>query len=273
MQLVDRSSVKYLMEIASINPSKDKGQNFLVDVEISKKIVNLLKNNADSRLIEVGPGLGSLTYHLENKVDKLTVIDVDERIVNYLSSEVKESTEIIFGDALKYGFSNFEYVISNIPYNITKDLIVHLLISARNAKQFVFMCQKENFAHFNDVSGSEYGPASVLIHLLGNIKKQFDVKPSSFVPSPKCQSTVFTIDRNNDYDFDLTVKTYKVASKLFLQRRKTILNNLSSLINKDDAIKILETLNIGVILRPEEISPVQFYELTKLLLEKGYNNV
>ena len=261
------------MEIASINPSKDKGQNFLVDVEISKKIVNLLKNNADSRLIEVGPGLGSLTYHLENKVNILTVIDVDERIVNYLSSEVNESTEIIFGDALKYDFSNYEYVISNIPYNITKDLIVHLLISARNAKQFVFMCQKENFAHFNDVSGSEYGPASVLIHLLGNIKKQFDVKPSSFVPAPKCQSTVFTIDRNNDYDFDLAAKTYKVASKLFLQRRKTILNNLSSLIKKDDAIKILETLNIDVILRPEEISPVQFYELTKLLLEKGYNNV
>ena len=273
MQLVDRSSVKYLMEIANINPTKDKGQNFLVDVEISKKIVNLLKNKADSRLIEVGPGLGSLTYHLENKVNNLTVIDIDERIVNYLSNEVKESTNIIFGDALKYDFSSYEYVISNIPYNITKDLIVHLLISAKNAKEFVFMCQKENYAHFNDVSGSEYGPASVLIHLLGNIKKQFDVKPSSFVPAPKCQSTVFTIDRNNDYDFDTVAKTYKVVSKLFLSRRKTILNNLSSIVSKEDAIKILESLNIGVILRPEEISPDKFYELTKLLLEKGYQNV
>ena len=273
MQLVDRSSVKYLMEIANINPSKDKGQNFLVDVEISKKIVNLLKNDADSHLIEVGPGLGSLTYHLENKVNNLTVIDIDERIVNYLSSEVKNTTNIIFGDALKYDFSNYEYVISNIPYNITKDLIVHLLISAKNAKQFVFMCQKENFYHFYDTNGSEYGPASVLIHLLGNIKKEFDVKPSSFVPAPKCQSTVFTITRNNDYVFDVVVSTYRVASKLFLSRRKTILNNLSQLINKEEAIKILETLNIGVILRPEEISPVQFYELTKLLLEKGYKNV
>ena len=273
MQQVDRSSVKYLMEIANINPTKDKGQNFLVDVEISKKIVNLLKNDADSHLIEVGPGLGSLTYHLENKAYNLTVVDIDERIVNYLSNEAKESTNIIFGDALKYDFSNYEYVISNIPYNITKELIVHLLVSAKNAKQFVFMCQKENFAHFVDVSGSEYGPASVLIHLLGNIKKEFDVKPSSFVPAPKCQSTVFTIERNNDYDFDTVAKTYKVASKLFLSRRKTILNNLSSIVDKEDAIKILESLNIGVILRPEEISPIKFYELTKLLLEKGYKNV
>ncbi len=273
MQLVDRGSIKYLMEIAQINPSKDKGQNFLVEPEICKNIVNLLKIDANSRLIEVGPGLGSLTYHLENKSDILTVIDIDERIVNYLSFEVKESTKIVYGDALKYDFSNYDYVISNIPYNITKDLIVHLLISATNAKQFVFMVQKENFAHFVSTSGSEYGPSSVLIHLLGNIKKAFDVRPSSFVPAPKCVSTVFTIDRNNDYDFDLAVTTYQVASKLFLNRRKTILNNLSSLIHKEEAIKNLETLNINVILRPEQINPNDYYLLTKLLKEKGYKNV
>ena len=69
------------------------------------------------------------------------------------------------------------------------------------------------------------------------------------------------------------MKTYKVASKLFLNRRKTILNNLSSLVNKEEAIKNLATLNIDVILRPEEISPRKFYELTKLLNEKGYQNV
>ena len=122
MQLVSRESVKYLMEIASINPSKEKGQNFLVEPEICAKIVNLAKINANSRIIEVGPGLGSLTYHLENKTSNLIVIDVDERVVNYLSNEVKETTNIIFGDALKYDFSNYDIVISNLPYSITKDL-------------------------------------------------------------------------------------------------------------------------------------------------------
>ena len=270
MQIVDRTSVKYLMEIASINPSKDKGQNFLVDTKISENIVNLAKINANSKVIEIGPGLGSLTYHLENKANNLTVIDIDERIVNYLSSEVKPSTNIIFGDALKYDFYHYDIVISNIPYNITKDLIVHLLISAKNTDQFVFMCQKENFYHFYNTSGSEYGPASVLIHLLGEIKKAFDVKASSFVPAPKCVSTVFTISRNNDHDFETVKETYKIASKLFLNRRKTILNNLSSLVSKEEAIKILETLNIDVILRPEEISPKEFYELTKLIKEKDF---
>ena len=273
MQQVDRTNIKYLMEIVNIHPSKDKGQNFLVDPIIQEKIVNLTEINANSKVIEVGPGLGSLTYHLENKANNLTVVDIDYRIASYLSREVKSTTKVIYGDALDYDFNDYDIVISNIPYNITKDLIVHLLFSAKNAKQFAFMCQKENFAHFNDVSGSEYGPASVLIHLLGNIKKVFDVKPSSFVPMPRCQSTVFTISRNNTYDFDLARETYLLANRLFISRRKTVLNNLSILVNKDEAIKILETLNIDAILRPEEISPREFYELTKLLLEKGYKNV
>ena len=269
MQQVNRDSVKYLMEIAGIVPSKDKGQNFLVDPNIAEIIVNLLKINANSDVIEVGPGLGSLSYYLEKRTNNLTLIDVDTKIIDYLTYEANDNTTLIYGDALKFDFESFEYVISNLPYSITKDLSVHLLISARNAKQFVFMCQKENYAHFSNTSGSEYGALSVLVHLLGNIKKAFDVKPSSFVPMPKCQSTVFVIDRNNNFDFSLVVDTYKVTSHLFLQRRKTILNNLSTLIDKERAIKILETLNIDAILRPEEISPVQFYEITKLLKEKG----
>ena len=268
MQQVDRSSIKYLMEIASISPSKDKGQNFLVEPLICEKIVKLAKISANSKVIEVGPGLGSLTYYLEKETKNLTIIDVDERVINYLSNEVNDTTYIIFGDALKYDFSNYDIIVSNIPYNITKDLIVHLLKNSKNVSRFVFMCQKENFYHFYDTKGSEYGPSSILIHLLGDIKKAFDVKASSFVPMPKCTSTVFTIKKNSNYDFDLAIETYEVATKLFLNRRKTILNNLSHIINKDDAIKILETLNIDAILRPEEISYDKFYELTRLIKEK-----
>ena len=195
------------------------------------------------------------------------------RLFCQLHDNLGEGYNTIYLANVNVSYKDYDIVISNIPYNITKDLIVHLLISARNVTQFVFMCQKENFYHFYDTKGSEYGASSVLVHLLGDIKKAFDVNASSFVPMPKCKSTVFTITRNNNYDFDLVVKTYKVASKLFLNRRKTILNNLCNLINKEEAIKILETLNIDAILRPEEISPENFYHLTTLLIEKGYKNV
>lgn len=267
MQQVNRENIKYLMEMALVNPTKDKGQNFLVDTNVQEKIVNLAKITANSKVIEVGPGLGSISYYLENKANSLTLIDVDERIYNYLSLEVKDTINLILEDALKYDFSKYDIVVSNIPYNITSELIEHLLISARNATQFVFMCQKENFYHFFITTGSEYGPYSVLIHLLGNIKKEFDVKPGSFVPAPKCVSTVFTIDRMNKYDFNDVIYTFEITKRLFLNRRKTILNNLSRIINKEDALKTLESLNIGVILRPEEISPDNFYKLAMKVKE------
>lgn len=265
MQKVSRDNIKYLMELALINPSKDKGQNFLIDEKIAQNIVNLLQNSPNSSIIEIGPGLGSLTYHLENKSSNLSIIDIDKRIVDYLTLEVKSTTKIIYQDALKYDFKNYEYIISNIPYNITTDLINHLLISGINCKQFVFMCQKENFAHFYNVSGSEYGPTSVLIHLLGNIKKAFDVKPGSFVPAPKCVSTVFTIDMIDGVDKEAATKAYKLASSLFLNRRKTILNNLSRIYGKDSASRYLNEASIAYNLRPEDISPEEYLKLHNII--------
>ena len=267
MQKVDRDGIKYLMELANINPSKNKGQNFLVDAKISENIVNLLKNNANSKVLEIGPGLGSLTFHLQNRCNNLTLVDLDENIINYLSLEVNDNVKLVNADALKYNVSLYEYIISNIPYNITTELITYLLINASNCKQFVFMCQKENFNHFNDTNGSEYGPVSVLIHLLGNIKKVFDVKPGSFVPAPKCVSTVFSVDM---FEIDTNsrkeiVNTFKLTLKLFNNRRKTIFNNLSTVIGKEKTEECLSKLGIDKLLRPEQISPKQFFELHNLV--------
>lgn len=266
MKLVNRTNIKEIMGMANISPTKNKGQNFLVNEEICKNIVNLLKNDLNSPLIEVGPGLGSLTYHLLNKSNNLSLIDIDDNVISYLNSSINNNVNIIHQDALKYDFSNYQYIISNIPYNITKDLIEHLLISGVNCKQFVFMCQKENFAHFSDTSGSEYGPLSVLIHLLGNIKKAFDVSASNFVPAPKCVSTVFTIDINTAINRKECISTYFLAVKLFKNRRKTILNNLSNIISKVEAIKVLAELGIDPNARAENISPLEYLKLNNIMI-------
>lgn len=269
MHLVDRESVKDLMAAAFIEPSKDKGQNFLVDVEKCKNIVKLLENNANSQVLEIGPGLGSLTYHLQEVCKNLTLIDVDPHIIYYLQCEVDEHVNVIEGDALKYDVKDYEFIISNIPYNITSDLMEHILLSGENVKQFVLMIQKENFAHFYMTNGSEYGPLSVLVHLLGDIKKAFDVGAASFVPKPKCTSTVFTIEINSNYDRNKAIETYKLAKKLFLNRRKTILNNLGAVIGKDKANELLNQLNISPLKRPEELSPEIFYKINNLINENN----
>ncbi len=265
MQIVNRESVKYLMEIASINPSKDKGQNFLVVPEICKNIVDLLKNNANSKILEVGPGLGSLTYHLLNKCENLDLIDIDERIINYLTFEVGDKANLIHYDALKYDVSDYEYIISNIPYNITTNLIEHLLLKGDKCKQYVFMCQKENFNHFYDTNGSEYGPISVLIHLLGDIKKAFDVAAGNFVPAPKCVSTVFTIDIKEGVDRVKVIDAYNLARKAFMNRRKTLLNNLSTVYDKELCRKIIEEVGVKENARPEEINPSLYLNISEII--------
>ena len=268
MHLVDKESIKDLMEAAFISPSKDKGQNFLIDFERCKKIVNLLKNDADSKVLEIGPGLGSLTYHLQDKCSNLTLVDVDSRIVYYLQCEVNDNVNIIEEDALKLDLKEYDYIISNIPYSITSPLMERLLLDALNCKQFVLMMQKENFQHFYVTNGSEYGPLSIFTHLLGNIKKEFEVGASSFVPRPKCTSTVFTIETHNKYDREKVISTYKLSKKLFSNRRKTILNNLGNVIGKDVALKVLETLNINPLKRPEELLPEVFYEINNIINAK-----
>ena len=265
MHLVDKDSVQDIMYAAFIEPSKSKGQNFLIDVEKAKNIVNLLKNTANSSVLEIGPGLGSLTYHLQEKCNNLTLLDVDDKIISYLSFEINEDVNLIHGDALKEDLSSYEYIISNIPYNITSLLIEHIMISASSCKQMVFMVQKENFFHFYDVEGSEYGPLSVLIHLLGNIKKAFDVGSASFYPRPKCTSTVFTIDMKEDVNREDAISTYRLAKKLFANRRKTILNNLSQIIGKEEAKNLLDNLGINPLLRPEQISPDVFLKINNTL--------
>ena len=265
MHLVNKESIKDLMDAAFIEPTKDKGQNFLIDVEKAKNIVNLLKNNANSKVLEIGPGLGSLTYHLEERCNNLTLIDIDSKIISYLNYEVKPHVNLVLEDALKYDLSPYEYIISNIPYNITSDLIEHILISAINLKQCILMCQKENYYHFSSLFGSEYGPLSILIHLLGNIKKAFDVGASSFVPRPNCTSTVFSIDIDHSKNRENAISTYFMASKLFLNRRKTILNNLGNLIGKEKAKELLDKLEINPLSRPEELSPETFLKINKNL--------
>ena len=265
MHLVDKDSIRDLMDAAFIEPTKDKGQNFLIDVEKAKNIVNLLKNDANSKVLEIGPGLGSLTYHLEDKCNNLTLVDIDSKIISYLNYEVKPRVVLVLEDALKIDLSSYDFVISNIPYSITSDLIEHILISGTNLKQCVLMCQKENYYHFSSISGSEYGPLSVLIHLLGNIKKAFDVGASSFIPRPNCTSTVFTIDINQIINREDAISTYRLASKLFLNRRKTILNNLGNLIGKEKAKELLDKLGINPLDRPEQLSPETFLKINQNL--------
>ena len=162
--------------------------------------------------------------------------------------------------------AEYNKIIGNLPYNITTEAIVYILLNARRANKVVIMCQSEAFNHFNDVSGKEYGPASVLLHLLGTCNKKFVVKPGSFYPVPKCNSTVFTIDLYKNVTLDDIKKVYLFAKQLFINRRKTIYNNLSQYLkDKEKTNEVLNQVDILPNTRPEEISPEKYLEMYKAL--------
>ena len=262
---INRNNVFEIIEKSGLKPDKDYGQNYLLDVSICQRIVDLLEIKENDIVLEIGPGLGSLTHFICQNECNFDVVDIDERMVNFLKIIYQNNNiNIYLNDIRKHNVSGYTKIIGNLPYNITTETIVYLLENSKKANKMVLMCQLEAFNRFGDLSGKEYGPASILIHLLGSIKKEFVVKPGSFYPAPKCSSVVFTIKFDDDKDKGFYLKVYQMAKKLFLNRRKTIYNNLSNLLNdKIKAESVLSNLNIPLNKRPEELSPdvfVQIYE-------------
>ena len=267
---INRSNIFEIINKASLQPDKDYGQNFLVEPEISNRIVEALNINNKDNVIEVGPGLGSLTHYLSLSDASITVVDIDLRMTNFLKIVYQDSNiNIVENDIRKVDVSNYNKVIGNLPYNITTEAIQYFLLNANKAEKMVFMIQSETLSHFIDVSGKEYGPTSVLIHLLGNIEKLFTVKAGSFYPAPKCSSVVFAINIDPNKDRLKAISAFKLAKQLFLNRRKTILNNLVNYLkNKELANKVCEDLQINPLSRPEQLSPEIYLSISEYLCNK-----
>ena len=260
---INRSNVMEIIEKSGLKPDKDYGQNFLLEPEISKRIVDLLEIDNDD-VLEIGPGIGSLTHFIAQKNNaKITLVDIDKRMIDFLKIlYTTNNIDLVLNDIRKVDVSKFTKIIGNLPYNITTETVIYLLENCRNARRVVLMCQTEAFARFNDLSGKEYGPTSILLHLLGSSKRNFVVKPGCFYPVPKCSSLVFTIDFDEKADRELALSVYKFAKQLFLNRRKTIYNNLSSYLgSKEKAEACLNGVAIPLNKRPEEISPSDYVRL------------
>lgn len=258
---INRSNVMEVVTNAGLKPDKDYGQNFLIEPEVSKRIVDAANLNSEDKILEIGPGIGSLTHFISLSNGKITLVDIDRRMVDFLLIFYKdhENVSVIENDIRKTPVDSYTKIIGNLPYNITTETVTYLLKNAKMAKKMVLMCQTEAFNRFSDLTGKDYGPVSVLVHLLGNSKRLFSVKAGCFYPAPKCGSTVFEITFNENCDREKYLKVFDLTKALFLNRRKNILNNLTNYL-KDRALAETILTNSGIALtkRPEEISPKDY---------------
>lgn len=274
--------VKSLLDKYNLNAKKGFGQNFLVDDNILKKIAYSLNDKNYSGVIEVGPGLGSLTRYLVETYDQVLCYEIDTDMIMVLNDTIQSDKLMIKeGDFLKSNVSkdiekNFNgpvCLIANLPYYITSPILLKLLEEVREIKDIVIMIQKEVAERFvAKPNTKDYNALSVLIQYFTKAEKLFDVSPSAFVPAPKVSSSVIHLCykdeewlKGKDLEFFL-----KFNRNIFKQRRKTLVNNISASypISKEDAGNTLEENGFSKTIRSEVLSVEEIVKLSMIFKER-----
>lgn len=245
--------------------NKSLGQNFLINPEVAKKIVSLSEPNENDVVLEIGAGLGSLSYFLTKSNAKTELIDIDERMLQFLNEQFgnNKNVEIKRQNVLKYDLSKFTKIVGNLPYYITSGIIEHILLTAKSAKKIVLMTQKEVYPKLLD---SFKSPLSIFLNYVSSISSPINIGRNNFAPVPHVDSVVFVLEPNENIKNENNEKLFKLIKQLFLLRRKNILNNLANVTkNKEKAKEILDQMGVDINKRPEQLD-IQFYiALLKLL--------
>lgn len=264
---MNKKQLEQLLKNNEILVKKKYGQNFLLDDNVVKNIANYLDGEQIKNVIEIGPGLGFLTKELSKRANKVVAFEIDQDMVDYLNTQDFHNVMVKHQDILKADldktikeeFNNEDVaIVANLPYYITTPILVKLLSYSSNFKYMVVMMQKEVAQRIcGKPSTKDYNALSVLIQYYTNAKIIFNVSPSSFYPEPNVDSSVVFIDKKDKILDVLSEKSFLVFIKsLFAQRRKTLMNNLTTTLKipKDIIIKSLEKNNFSLSIRSEELS-------------------
>ena len=285
---MDKDIIKNINNLPSISQTikeynlfakKKLSQNFILDLNLTNKIINLSDRVKYNSIIEIGPGPGSLTRSLLlNGAKKVIAIEKDKRFIdalqilkiashNKLIIENEDALNINLKDIInKYNIINAE-IIANLPYSIATKLLLKWIPFPNKINQMTLMFQKEVAERITAKPGSKkYGRLSILIGLMAEAKIIMHIPSSAFKPQPKVDSAIVQIKpkiKKIRFNKDILEK---ITKNLFNQRRKQI---KSTLINFGDPLKICSLLNISPTLRPEQITLEQ-YENMAILIAKNH---
>ena len=253
-----------------VRAKKSLGQNFLHD----KKILKLISECADIRdkeILEIGPGTGNLTSEILNKKPKkFFIVEKDKNLMVLLKKKFNEKVFYINEDVLKISEKNLTknklIVFGNLPYNISTEILIKWIINLDKDfwfEKLVLMFQKEVADRI--ISGhnsSEYGRLSIISNWKLNIKKIIDIKPISFRPIPKVDSTLLVFEpKKNFFKLKKAQSLEKITKIFFNQRRKKIKKPMKMIFNNSE--KIAEKLNIDLNLRPQNLNLETYYKIAE----------
>ncbi|MDB2436754.1 16S rRNA (adenine(1518)-N(6)/adenine(1519)-N(6))-dimethyltransferase RsmA [Candidatus Pelagibacter bacterium] len=253
-----------------IKAKKSLGQNFLIDREVLEKIVSIT-DITDKDVLEIGPGSGNLTtYILKKKPKKLYVVEKDDDLAILLKEKFDTEIEIINDDILKVSESNISEqklsVFGNLPYNISTEILSKWILNIGSNFWFdslVLMFQKEVADRIiSEFNNSNYGRLSILSSWKLNVKKILDIKPQSFSPRPKIDSSLLLFTpKENFFKLKDPKNLEKITRIFFSQRRKMLKKPFNQVF--DNGKEVAEKFGIDLNLRPQNLEPDVYFKLVK----------
>lgn len=272
---------KFIMDKYHIKADKSLGQNFLIDDEAVSGIVEAANISKDDLIIEIGPGLGTLTKELLEKAGKVICIELDKRMIEILQDRfsIYENFKVINDDVLKVNLHELiekekvvnTKIVANLPYYITTPIIMKLLEDRLDIETITVMIQKEVADRLVTEPGKgDTGAITYAINYYTNPKRVLEVQNDAFIPAPKVNSTVIQLEvlKESKVKVQDEKKLFELIRIAFMQKRKTLVNALSNsgkYGKKEYIEEVLTKLNIDLRIRPEKLSLDQFAELSNLI--------
>jgi len=253
-----------------IKAKKSLGQNFLIDREVLEKIVSIT-DITNKNVLEIGPGSGNLTtYILKQKPKKLYVVEKDDDLAILLKEKFDTEIEIINDDILRVSEDKISdqklSVFGNLPYNISTEILSKWILNIGSNFWFeslVLMFQKEVADRIiSEFNNSKYGRLSILSSWKLNVKKIIDIKPQSFSPRPKIDSSLLLFTpKENFFELKDPKNLEKITRIFFSQRRKMLKKPFNQVFA--DGKQVAEKFGIDLNLRPQNLKPETYYKLVK----------
>ena len=280
---------KFIMKKYNIRANKSLGQNFLISEQVVNEIVESSKIDKEDLVIEIGPGLGTLTKYLLEKAGKVIGIELDKKMVEILQDRFKlyNNFELYQQDVLKIDLKHLikkekentnikkVKIVANLPYYITTPIIMKLLEEKLDLESITVMIQKEVADRLIAIPGEkETGAITYAVYYYAIAEAILEVPKESFIPEPEVTSKVIKLNIRKEPPIEVQDKELmlKIIKSAFMQRRKTLinaLNNAKIFQNKEEGNQILESLKLDESVRAEKLTLENFADITNRILKKG----
>lgn len=265
---------------------KKFGQNFLIDTHVLDKIIRAAEITKDDYVLEIGPGIGTMTQYLANAARKVTAVEIDKSLIPILADTLQEydNVSVINEDVLKVDIAKLAQeendgrpikVVANLPYYITTPIIMGLFESHVPVKSITVMVQKEVADRMQVGPGTkEYGALSLAVQYYAKPEIVAIVPPNCFMPRPNVGSAVIRLTRHKEVPVQVNDEKlmFKIIRASFNQRRKTLANGLNNApdihLSKEVIQESIEELGVPVTIRGEALTLQQFAQLSNIIGSK-----